>query len=134
MFDQPQHGPRKILIVNPGDVLLAVSRLSAESEPDQSQQHIERRARIGIHDNRGTHQHLARQWRGRLIQRALPFRRDIDAEAPGVRRIWFRAANDPSSFVVGRVIAMRIDRGRACLQPDPWRLPGLSNRVTNNLS
>ena len=61
-----------------------------------------------------------------MRHRFLPGPRHIDAESPRVRSILFGSTNDAGKFVVGRIEAMRVDRGGGRLQPDPgWitRLP-----------
>src|SRR5207253_2743777 len=54
-------------------------------------------------------------------------------EAPGIGRVWFRAADNSGGFVIRRLESVSVDRGRACLQPNARRFPSLRYRFTDNL-
>ena len=86
-----------------------------------------------MHDNRRAHGDATRVRRRRIFQGALPRSRHLDAEAPGIRRIWFRPADDAGGFIVRRVISMGVNRRRACLEPNARGRPRLRNRIADHL-
>src|SRR5262249_30448741 len=61
---------------------------------------------------------LSRAWRDRLLEHTLPRRGHVDAEAPGIRRSRLQATDDARGLVIGRVVAVSVDRRGAHLQPD----------------
>ena len=67
-----------------------------------------------------------------FVERAFPRARDVDAETPGRRGARFVAAENAGVFVVRTVVAMRVDRGGARLQPHSRLSRSVRNRLTDN--
>src|SRR5262249_4843048 len=123
VLEQPINGPDEILIVDPGDVLAAVSRPPSQTVPYQTQQHIEYAAAVRAHRHRRAQRNLARLRYDRFIEGAFPTTRHVDAESPRIRRTRLGTAQDAGRLVVRGVVAVSIDRGSAGLEPH-GRWPG----------
>src|SRR2546426_11821959 len=121
VLDQPIDGAHEVPVMSPRDVLPAVAGLAPEAEAHEAQQQVEHAAPVGAHHDGRAQRHLARAWRRRRVERALPRRAYADAEAPRVGRSGLGAAEDARGLVVGRVVAVRVDGGGAHLQPDARR-------------
>jgi hypothetical protein len=77
----------EILVVNPRDELTAIAGPPAEATPDQAHERVEDPARVGTHRHSRPERDLPCPGGRRLLERLLPGARDVDAEAPCVRRV-----------------------------------------------
>src|SRR2546426_5140298 len=132
VLDQPIDGAHEVPVMDPRHVLPAVAGLAPEAEAHEAQQQVEHAAPVGAHHDGRAQRHLARAWRRRRVERALPRRGHVDAEAPGVGRPGLGAAEDARGLVVGRVVAVRVDGGGAHLQPDARRPRGARDRFADD--
>jgi hypothetical protein len=80
---------------------------------------------LTIADRMATFPRPCRLGSGELL---FPRARHADAETPRVGHAWLVAAEDAAMLVVRRVVAVRIDRRRARLQPDRWRIDACRDR------
>ena len=123
----------KIQIVDPGNVLAAVSHLSTKAESNQPEQRIECPAAIRNHRHSQTQQNLPGVRRLGFVQRPFPRCRNINAESPGVRHSFFSATEDSCAFVIWGIVTMSVYGCCTGLKPDSWRPRGLRNGSLDSL-
>ena len=131
VIDDPANRRREVAVVNPRHVLPPVPSPPTQPVAHEIEQHIERAAGLRTHDDRGTELHLARERKVDGIDRALPCSSDLDAEAPCLRNIGLIATED-SILIVRGIVAVRIDRGGAGLQPESRRTRGAGDRFADD--
>src|SRR5262249_30469288 len=119
----------EVFVVDPRHELAAVAEAAAETAADQADERIEHTARIGAQGHRGAQRDLSRALGDRLRERLLPRQRDVDAEPPRARRGCLTTAEDTGSLVVRRVVAVRVNRRGARLEPDARRLSRARDRL-----
>src|SRR5882757_8306163 len=115
MIDQPADRLYEVLVVDPRDVLPAVSRTSAEAAAHEAEERVEDASPVRAQHDGGAKLHLSRPRSRSLVESPLPGLRDVDAEPPGFRDAGFRAAEDAGGLVVRGIVAVGIDRRRAGL-------------------
>jgi hypothetical protein len=128
---EPQRGG-EVVVVDPGDVLAPVPGGAAQAAAHEPEQRVEDAAGVGAHHHRRAHRDLARRGRLGLLERSLPRPRDVDAEAPGLRRARLVAAEPAAALVVGRVVGVRVDRRGAGLEPEAGRALRLGDRAAED--
>src|SRR5439155_5396886 len=121
MRDEPVDRAHEVAFMDPGHELPAVACATTKTKRRETPQDAESAAGIRSHDHGHPHRDLARPARGGLGQRGLPRARDVDAEPPRARCVWFGSADDTGELIVRRVVAVRVQRGSARLEPYAWR-------------
>ena len=112
----------EVAVMDPGDVLPAARDRAAEARAAPAASSTSKMPpRSGLMTMAVRSATLRGPRCRRLRLRALPRLGDVDAVRPVGGRVRLGAADDPGGLVVGRVEAVRVDRGRAHLQPDPRR-------------
>src|SRR5205807_4358583 len=90
-----------------------------EAEADEVKKDAERRSGVGSHHHCRAELHFARARRFRIVESALPFASELDAESPSG---WKVILTNGRFFVAGRLGSMWIQRCGARLQPDVRRI------------
>ena len=118
---QEADGAHEVAFVYPRNVLPPVPVPAAQPAPGQAQQRVEHAPTVNAHYHRRAQDRLAGVGRRGLFLRRFPPMGDIEAEAPGIRQVWLRAPQDARNVIVGGVIAVRVGRRRAGLEPNARR-------------
>lgn len=131
-IDEERRRADEVMVVDPGQVLVAARDRPAEAEPRQPQQVVEYATAVGAHHHRRAQGHLAGARRPGPLLLPLPVLRDLDAEIPVAGDIGLAAADHSGRLVVRCVEAVGVDGGGAHLEPDLGRPPGSGDRLAHD--
>src|SRR5690242_15442083 len=107
--------------MNPRHELPSITGTAAKTAACQPEERVKHASRVPTQGHRGPKCNLPGSIGNRVFEGALPRPCNVNAESPGIRRARFVAAEPARMLVVRLVISMRIDRGRARLQPHTRR-------------
>ena len=128
MIDQPADRLYEVLVVDPRDILTAISRTSAQAAAYEPEERVEYASPIRAQHDGRAELHLPSPWSWSLVESPLPGFGDVDAEPPGFRDAGFRAAittllppdvpADKATRVIGELTSLAMAISDA-IQPPP---------------
>jgi hypothetical protein len=120
-------GAGVVLIVHPGDILVAAALGAAEVAANEFREDLEDAAAVGAHDKGGAESDAAGAGGGGVEEGLLPLAADVDAKSPGAGDEGLLAALLAGELVLIAVQGVAVDGGGAGVEPDGRGCGGLGD-------